>query len=306
MLSIKYRPRSLDEVIGNQHIIKFFKTYSWGRPVLLEGETGCGKTTFCYLVAKMFNVAEENIIDKNCVYFSKVDDLRAEIDSLHKTSIFGRRRILILDELHGLVSAQARQVLLKPLENLPADVLVLACTTSTQSLPQTLLDRFIRLRVHPLSGIETKQLLELVMEKEGIKLTKPIMALLLEKSGGIPRRLLTGLEKLRDVSDVKEAEQLLDLVIVEENGDSLELIKHLLSKSSWSVLSKVLDKVLRSNSPEAIRVGLINLIGGRLMSQHLPKEDYLPAIVDVLVDADGYPEKALLVNALFKSHKLVN
>jgi hypothetical protein len=50
---------------------------------------------------------------------------------------------------------------------------------------------------------------------------------------------------------------------------------------------------------------LINLIGGRLLSK-FPKEPYLPKLVKILHKAEGFPEKALLVSALYETWLVVN
>lgn len=293
---------SLDDlIIGNSILKKALLNYSFNRPIMFIGTLGCGKTTLAHYVAReLFKAPEENIRDINCVYFSKKDDMRHEIDELFRTSLFGRKKVLILDEIHGLsASKDSQQVLLQPLNELPKEILVIACTTSIEGIVPTLLSRFAQFRVSLLSEEESLELITKICTKENIELSKPIKALLIVKSAGIPRNIIIGIEKLRNVIDIDEAEYLLDAIELENSKDILDLLKPLLSRTAWDNLIPIINKTLKTTTPSNIRVGLINLLGGRLLSKY-NKEEYIPDLVDILLEAEGYPEKALLVSALYK------
>ena len=165
----QYRPNKLDDVLGNKPVKKVItdmvkSTFSH---ILLEGYRGCGKTTLAYVIADLFGADRQNITKINCVYMSGVDEMRNRLDGLNKSSIFGRKKVIILDEIHGL-SKQAQQVFLTPLEELNKDSLVIACTTTTEAVNPMLLDRFKRLRVQPLNDDDAITLIKRVCKVEKI------------------------------------------------------------------------------------------------------------------------------------------
>ena len=297
---LKYRPKKLEDVLGNAPIKKALVNLTYNRPILFEGTKGCGKSTLAYIVCAMNNIPPEAIKTIDCVNISGVADMREEIEGLTKTSLLSDKRALILDELHGL-SDKAKQSLLTPFENesILSRAIIIACTTELQSIPGTLLDRFQRFKVQPLSEVDSKTLISTVMTKEGITLSDEIEALLLKESDGVPRRLLNGLSKLRNVTDIDEAKYLLYLDEIEGYEDILYLIKLLMKNVSWSIFKDKLRTLYKKYSPNAIRVGLMNLISTRLISGY-PTDDKVIKLYNYLREYDKYPEKAELTVALYQ------
>jgi DNA polymerase III gamma/tau subunit len=238
---------------------------------MLEGSTGSGKTTLAYILANAFGADKSTTDDVNCVHLSGINDMREKMENLWKTSFLGRR-VLILDEIHRL-SAQSQDVLLKPLEILD-NVLIIACTTTIEKLGPQLLDRFKRLKVMPLSNKESLSLIERIEQGEKIEIPKWKKVLLVEKSDGIPRRLLFNIEKILKIDDEKEVSFLLDLSeYEEENSDVLDLFKSMLAMQSWPTVKDKLKKCLKSVPPEGIRIGLMNIVSARLMSDYGTDEE---------------------------------
>jgi len=302
-MHIKYRPKDLDRLFGNEEIKKVIPTLNLSRPILIEGPYGSGKTVLSHIIASMFGAEEFNILDVNCEYYSKVDDMRAELDSLKKSSIFGKKKVLILDEIHGL-SDKSLKVILKPLEDekLLQDVLIIGCTTEINSISKILLSRFTILKVRPLSNTESKQLLEYVCEQEGITLQKWAKTLLIEKAEGIPRILLKNLVLVQNTTTIEEAKYLLELSVLEEvDEDTLTLYK-VLQGGNWNSIKGLLSSLLKKKSPNVIRMGLMNLIGARLLSEYMKENEggKLIKIYDNLEGAYMIPEKASLITALFR------
>jgi len=273
--------------------------------IMLEGSTGSGKTTIAYIIAAAFGA--QSVDDVNCVHFSSINEMREKLDSLQKTS-FLKRRVLILDEIHRL-SAQSQDVLLKPLEGgLASDVLILACTTTTEKLGKALLDRFKRLKVTPLSDKEAVQLIERIEKAEKIEIPKWKKALIVDKCEGVPRRILSGIEKVISIDDEKEVVFLLDLSeLEEENEDVLNLFKNLLAVQSWDKIKVLLKQVLKSTSPDGIRIGLLNIIASRLMSDYSKEieRERLGKVYEILSAPIFYPEKSNIIYLIFKASSIL-
>ena len=269
-MHLKYRPRTLEQVFGNEELKRVIPTLNLHRPILLEGSYGSGKTSIAYIIAGMFGADEYNIKDINCVHFSKIDDMRSELDSLTKSSIFGKKRVLILDEIHEL-SDKSLKVILKPLEDekLLKDVLIIGCTTEIQGISKILLSRFTILRVRPLTITESKQLLDYVCEKEGIRLDKAFKQLLVEKAEGIARILLKNIVLAKSTTSIDELKYLLELSVLDEVDEDVLTLYKALQISDWRVIKGLLSTLLKKKSPNTIKVGIQNLIGGRLLSDYM-------------------------------------
>jgi len=266
-MHIKYRPSSFDEFLGNEQVVEALKVSSLDTPIMFEGEPGVGKTTLAFILSKEFGAPEQNIEHHNCRNMS-VDMVRDIIDSLNRPTIYGRRRVLILDELHGL-SPSAQEKLLIPLEPPPKDVLVIACTTSLERINKALLRRFIRYKLHPISDDDAIKLIDSVIEAEGLLIPKPVKAVLLEKSHGVPGLLLVNLSIVRACQDEDSARYLLEFSDITSNVDIIDLLKLVLSPAvGWSNLKDRLYKVLNTSAPEEVRIGLMRLLGGRIMSKY--------------------------------------
>src|SRR5437868_5543101 len=103
------RPKSLDEVVGQQHLIGPGKplrlAFETGRPhsMILWGPPGSGKTTIARLMAKAFNA---EFVALSAV-FSGVKDIREAVAAAQaRLEQFGRRTILFVDEVHRFNKAQ--------------------------------------------------------------------------------------------------------------------------------------------------------------------------------------------------------
>lgn len=274
-MHLKHRPKTWDDFIGNEPIIKSLHWQLQGNgPFLFTGERGCGKTTLAYLAAKEFGANDQTITEVNCGSYRKLDDMRELIDSFSRSSLFGKRKCYILDELHRLPEAHAQSALLTPLENLDSSVLVIGCTTDVSGLMNTFLERFVRFKVKPLSDKESFILLKRICEKENIDLPKWLIALIIEQSKGIPRNLLTGLSTVQHIEDEKEAQYLLEVSkLYDFNEDVLTLFKAVLSEENWKTIKRILNVCLKTEDPVGIAKGLIGITASRVMSNYYKDSD---------------------------------
>ena len=295
-LDEKYRAKDIGSFLGNQHIKTFLQTYKFDSPLMFEGPSGCGKTTLAYIIANKFTDSTENIIHVNCAKVSTKAETEELIDNLNKTSIFGKKKVLILDEIHKL-SDGAEQAWLVPLGELRDDRLVIACTTSTESVKATLLRRFTRLVVKPLIQVECSSLIDKICYREGFSLKPWAKALIFEESLGIPANVINFAYKIKNAQSIEEARQLLDNS-TEEDIEVLELFKLICNNyTDWyKVVLPQLNKALKKIKPEELRIAIMNLIGGRL-GFVIPVEDRkrLCDLHDYLMNASTFTKSPIVV-----------
>jgi len=298
-MHLKYRPTKRSEVLGQNHIIN---NITLDKPILLIGPTGSGKTTIAYILANEF-CEPENITERNCITNSTKPDIENILSEFFRSSIFGKEKVLILEELHGLNNSEkAQRLLLTPLETLSEHKKIIACSSTIGKLEKQLLDRFLIYKLKPLSKKDLKQLLSYVCEKENIKLERWLKILLIEKSEGSARKLLTSLPIIKNIDDKDEAEYLLDISSMDADPDVLDLFKFILSGSlEWIQIVGLITNLQKTKSSDAIRIGLINIITGRLKSKYMGSLNEGSLLIKSIKSLNNIfiPQDASLITALF-------
>ncbi|PZX32547.1 putative ATPase [Streptomyces sp. DvalAA-21] len=224
------RPRTLDEVVGQQHLLKPGSPLrrlvgeAGGGPagpssVILWGPPGTGKTTLAYVVSKATN---KRFVELSAIT-AGVKEVRAVIEGARRaTGGFGKETVLFLDEIHRFSKAQ-QDSLLPAVEN--RWVTLIAATTENPyfSIISPLLSRSLLLTLEPLTDEDLRALLRRAVSDErgltgAVALPEDAEAHLLRIAGGDARRALTALEAAAGAALAKhEAE--ITLETLEETVD---------------------------------------------------------------------------------------
>jgi DNA polymerase-3 subunit gamma/tau len=131
-LITKYRPRTLADVIGQDNVVRSLQSIGKKKDTqvfLFSGPSGCGKTTLSRILAKMYGVEDNSVLEIDAASRTGVDDMR-QLQEIVQYRPFGDsgKRAIILDECHRL-SKNAWDSLLKVLEDPPAHIVWCFCTT---------------------------------------------------------------------------------------------------------------------------------------------------------------------------------
>ncbi len=229
-LAVRMRPRSLDEVVGQQHLLgpgtPLRRLVEGGAALslILWGPPGTGKTTLAYVVA---NATERRFVEMSAVS-SGVKEVRAVIEEARRDlAMTGRQTVLFVDEVHRFSKTQ-QDALLPSVEN--RWVTLVAATTENPffSVVSPLLSRSLLLALEPLSDDEVRVVVRrAVADERGfdgrVELLPEAEDHLVRLAGGDARRALTALEAAgaAEVVDLPTLEAAIDRAAVryDREGD---------------------------------------------------------------------------------------
>ncbi|MFF5965962.1 replication-associated recombination protein A [Streptomyces collinus] len=228
-LAVRMRPRTLDEVVGQQHLLKpgsplrrlVGESSGPAGPssVLLWGPPGTGKTTLAYVVSK---ATDARFVELSAIT-AGVKEVRAVIDGARRASGgYGKETVLFLDEIHRFSKAQ-QDSLLPAVEN--RWVTLIAATTENPyfSVISPLLSRSLLLTLEPLTDEDIRSLIRRALTDErglggAVTLPEETESHLLRIAGGDARRALTALEAAAGAA-LDKGEAQIGLTTLEETVD---------------------------------------------------------------------------------------
>ena len=253
-LASKYRPKTWNEMVG-QSITKTIldralKTGRVNRTLLFTGPAGCGKTTSARIFASMLEEYACNIFEINAADQTRVEDMRAVIESAKTKPVQGKMKIYILDECH-MLSNSASSSLLKILEEPPEHVMFILCTTDPQKILPAIASRLFRYNFQKISIDDIVFRLNEILTKEkeltGIVNTwdNQVLEYIAQTSQGGMRDAITLLDKCLSYSENLTIENAIQ-VIGATNYDSLFLLLDGIVMKNEDIILSEFEKIYRS------------------------------------------------------------
>ena len=220
MLYTKYRPITLDEVVGQQqHILTLqnqIKKGEYNHAYLFAGHRGCGKTTLARILARTIccehptekgpcNSCENcnsilkgksmDLLELDAASNNSIDNIKDLVASTNYHPTLLPKKIYIIDEVHSL-SGSAFNALLKTLEEPPAHCIFILCTTELHKIPATIKSRcsIFQFKALPVEAI--KERLSFVLKELSKPFDEEALNLIAKQSDGSMRDALSILEQL--------------------------------------------------------------------------------------------------------------
>lgn len=218
----KYRPQVFKEVVGQDHITHTLQNEiiqnKLAHAYLFCGMRGVGKTTVARLLAKALNCEQRSSKQsepcnkcESCISISsgrsldlleidaasnrRIDDVREIREHIPYGPSISRYKVVIIDEVH-MLTPEAFNALLKTLEEPPAHVVFILCTTEVHKLPETIISRCQRFDFVRITSIVLLERLAHIAKQEGVKIDSSVLKQIIELSGGSSRDAESYLGKL--------------------------------------------------------------------------------------------------------------
>ena len=303
----KYRSRSLDEVLGQDHVTSILRrALEQGKiahAYLLTGPRGVGKTSVARILAHEINhlpydddSSNLDIIEIDAASNNGVDDIRALREKAQVAPVSAPKKVYIIDEVH-MLSKSAFNALLKTLEEPPEHVVFILATTDADKLPATILSRVQQFFFRPIpTEIMTRQLMN-IAKKEGFAIEEDAARLIAERSRGGFR---DGISMLDQLSILATSDQPL----------TANMVTEYLGLSDATMLGNLLDSYPSDDSEKVLNIfqELENsgansvIVSHQLLSiarNRLRKNPNLIGLVQQLIEVDRHPHPDLKLLTIF-------
>ncbi|WP_027120822.1 DNA polymerase III subunit gamma/tau [Mycoplasmopsis lipofaciens] len=293
----KYRPKTFDDVKGQNHIIITLKNailnHKISHAYLFSGPRGVGKTSVAKIFAAILNCGHcENlselcdnclnnidnnfdIIEMDAASNNGVNEIRELKDKIQHTPSKGNYKVYIIDEVH-MLSKGAFNALLKTLEEPPQHAIFILATTDPQKIPLTILSRVQRYNFRKMTNDVLIEQIKFVLDKEKIKYEEETIKYI--------ARLATG--------GMRDALSIVDQASAYGAGEiRFEDVVYAFGITSNDSLIQITNNLYKNNIKECLKIFNDLKNGGIDSNQFI--EGFINLLKDYLIYNSTYDEKLL-------------
>lgn len=261
----KYRSKSLEEIVGQEHITQtLHRALEQGRishAYLFTGPRGVGKTSIARIWAHAINDAPYNgethldIIEIDAASNRRIDEIRDLRDKVHVAPTSLKYKVYIIDEVH-MLTREAFNALLKTLEEPPEHAVFILATTDVHKLPETIVSRTQRFNFKAGEKRQIASHLRSLAEQENIKISDDALALLAEAGDG----------------SFRDSVSLLDQAGSQGQALELEDVQRLLGVPSQVAVQQLIEAILQGQPAATIMTALSQLYQQGFQASSIAKQ----------------------------------
>ena len=286
----KYRSKTFDEIVGQQHIttslINQIKNNEISHAYLFTGTRGTGKTSIAKIFARAINCLHPvngspcgkcevcqsmqgggnvDILEIDAASNNRVDEIRDLREKVKYPPVSCKYKVYIIDEVHMLTDS-AFNALLKTLEEPPEYVVFILATTEVQKLPATILSRCMRFDFKLLTQEELEKHIQYVFKDSGIAYEKEAVSMIARLGAG----------------SVRDALSIADMCVAYSNKNvTYASVEEAIGLTGRKVLSMITASILKGDEGEVLKNINSIVSAGKNITQL--QKDMVEYIRDVLV-----------------------
>ena len=261
----KYRPKTLNEIYGQDTIVKIIKNSIKNKQInhayLFAGPRGTGKTSIAKIFAKIINcenpkeyeacgecnsctqINNSDIIEIDAASNNGVDEIRELRNKVNLVPSYGKYKVYIIDEVH-MLTVGAFNALLKTLEEPPAHAIFVLATTDPQKIPETILSRCQRFDFKKITNDAIVENLKRIAKEESIDIDEEALYEIATLSDGGMRDSVGMLDQAKSYSEERiTIEDIHDINGTLTEKDLKEILEDIEDKN----LEKILEKTDKYN-----------------------------------------------------------
>ena len=289
----KWRPGTFSDLAGQEHVASTLRqAVMQGRvshSYLFCGTRGSGKTTTARVLAKAVNCLDPqqgdpcdrcvicvsinegrnlDIIELDAASNRGVEEIREIREKVNFQPAQNRRKVYIIDEAH-MLTREASNAFLKTLEEPPAHVIFILCTTEADRLLPTILSRCQRYDFRRLPGQTIYDRLAYITDQEAIAVHPDALRMIARNAGGSMRDALNILEQLAVSSDseitLRDVEESLGLV---RSDAYMALVQKLMAGDTTGALETINEVVWEGGEPRQLHRQTLDLLRSAHLLSH--------------------------------------